>query len=753
MPVSYLDPLGIVVDRASLQVPRAVVLAETAAERDLPYVTFIECRQYSLAAGALADTVVLDVEVERPQQPANDIRRQERIAVTFTPSDAFPPEVLALRHDFPRVPHTNVRTTEFPRSLCLYDQPWDQVALRWTPTGFIERIRFWLAETAKGTLHRDDQPLESMLVGSGYRIVLPADFFEGECEDACNEMKVVLATDRDDCRVLLAQRGKNAPGLPFLALSFVARPQMHGAIRHAPQSLRELDEFLKPAGVPIVDSLYIKLDDWNRQDLLDKKVVLVLAFPLTRNGEETIESTDLWVFLTTSSVAEVGVAIGLWEQTGEHGYGRPIVRDLQADGRTIGLDILSPLFDLSRETAAAASGFTGDARRSVAIGAGALGSQTLRLLAQSGFGTWCVIDNDLLLPHNIARHALNRTAIGFPKALPVSADLRRYYAEEGALHWIHADPLHPDDKAEQVGAAFASAELVLDFAASIPVSRYLAHDAKGTGRRIAAFLNPRGTDLILLAEDARRTIPLDCLEMQYYRAICREAVLEGHLAPPAGRIRYARACRDVSSTIPNHAVAMHAAIASQAVRQAVESEDADIRVWTSAPETLDVRHMRVPVSTVQRNRLGHWTLIVDDQLTARIGELRAERLPNETGGVLIGAYDLHRKIVYVVDTIPSPPDSEEWPTLYIRGKRGLKPHVDKIRELTDGQLEYVGEWHSHPEGCPCLPSEDDLKVFRWLTKNMDDAGQPALMGIAGQGGKTAWYVGEMLRTGGWEIGT
>lgn len=752
MPANYLEPTGIVIERTALQLPRAIALAEAVGDHGLPYVEFVECRQYTLAKGGFAETVVFEVEVERPQKLANGIEKVERIAVTFVPTDNIYPEVLALRDDFPRVTHTNVRSTEFPRSLCLYDQPWEQIAIRWTATGFIERIRFWLAETAKGTLHQDDQPLEQMLINSGYRIILPAKFFEGESHDSFEELEVCLATDAENCRVLLAKKGKGAKGLPFLALSFIAQPQMHGAIRHAPQTLRELDDFLKPAGIPIVDYLYKKLEDWNTDELRDKKILLVVAFPLTRKGQATVESTDLWVFMTMSTVAEVGVAIGLWDKTGDHGLGRPIVRDPEADGRTIDLDILMPLFDLSRETAASASGCTADARPSVAIGAGALGSQVLRLLAQSGFGTWCVIDKDTLLPHNVVRHALNRRSVGLPKAFPLALELRRFYEEEGPLKWIEADLLDPGDKKEQVEAELAAAELVLDLAASIPVSRHLTHNVEGKGRRVAAFLNPRGTDLVLLAEDKGRTIGLDCLEMQYYRAICQNAGLEQHLVPPDGRIRYARSCRDVSSKIPNHAVAMHAAIAAKAVRQAVEHENAEIRIWTSTPETLDVQHIRVLVSTSKRNLLGEWTLVVDDQLTGRISELRLGKLPKETGGVLIGAYDLPRKLVYITDTIPSPPDSEEWPTLYIRGKRGLKPQVDKIQQITGGQLEYIGEWHSHPDGCPCRPSEDDLKVFGWLTKNMDDAGLPALMGIAGEGGFTEWYLGQMLRTGGWRVG-
>ncbi len=31
-------------------------------------------------------------------------------------------------------------------------------------------------------------------------------------------------------------------------------------------------------------------------------------------------------------------------------------------------------------------------------------------------------------------------------------------------------------------------------------------------------------------------------------------------------------------------------------------------------------------------------------------------------------------------------------------------------------------------------------------------GLPALMGIAGQGAVTAWYLGQMVRAGGWRVG-
>src|SRR5262249_44054366 len=115
------------------------------------------------------DVVVMDVQVERPQRIVHPILHEERIAVIFFDHDSTFPDVLALRADFPHVPHTNLRDKELPRGLCLYDQPYENVKLDWTPARFLNRIRYWLQHTATGTLHGEDQPLEPLLLGAHQR--------------------------------------------------------------------------------------------------------------------------------------------------------------------------------------------------------------------------------------------------------------------------------------------------------------------------------------------------------------------------------------------------------------------------------------------------------------------------------------------------------------------------------------------------------------------------------------------------------
>jgi integrative and conjugative element protein (TIGR02256 family) len=323
------------------------------------------------------------------------------------------------------------------------------------------------------------------------------------------------------------------------------------------------------------------------------------------------------------------------------------------------------------------------------------------------------------------------------------------YREGGGARAIVADVLSPGGTGEALGEAFAGAELILDIAASVPVARHLAIGVGSPARRVSVFLNPQGTDVVVLAEDKGRRLTLDALETQYYRAAAGDPRLKGHLAANPGRLRYGRSCRDITAAMPTHLVTMHAAIASEAVRRAWTSDEASIHVWRCDAVSLAVTPIEVaPVGSFRKVMWG-WTLSLDQRLLERLAELRAGKLPNETGGVLIGVYDLQRRVIYVVDTVPSPPDSAEWPTLYIRGSEGLLARVQELSSGSGGQLEYVGEWHSHPDGCPTLPSQDDLKVFTWLTEHMSDAGLPALMAIVGGFASSSWFLGEMLPAVSW----
>ena len=92
----YLDLPGLVVSFDSLELPRSRALADVLASGRLAYVQLIECRRETQDNDQIRESLIFDVEVERPQRCVHAIRRKERVAVSFGCADNWYPEVVAL---------------------------------------------------------------------------------------------------------------------------------------------------------------------------------------------------------------------------------------------------------------------------------------------------------------------------------------------------------------------------------------------------------------------------------------------------------------------------------------------------------------------------------------------------------------------------------------------------------------------------------------------------------------------------------
>jgi len=743
----YLEPPGETVD-PNHQIDKARDLADLLQHGKLDYAEFVECRKTDSG-----EIVVFDVEVELGQLKANDIRQTERISTEFYTDDAVMPEVLVLRSDFPAVPHINLQTEEYPRCLCLYDQPYRELKQQWTSSRFVERIRWWLARTAKGKLHGKDQPLEPLLISQTGTIVLPYAVTHPNSDEQCKPLFFsATSTEHGDAYFIATQvlptRGQ--PGVIAATCVLSCEPQLHGVIRHKPTTLSDLAQLVGAAGLNLIPELRSQLKkskaEADEQEAFEKApLIIIVRFPKQRQADGPVESTDVSVFLTTKNCREVGIDIGAWcEWDGKLGEILEPAADQKGDN--IGVFVLDPVYELNPTLAALLNGHQPNNQASItAIGAGALGSQVLMNTARAGFGkVWTVVDEDRVNPHNLVRHALDGAHIGFHKAEAVCFLANSLTPSVQRYSPVVAEVIAPKEKAEELETAFREADVILDMSASVSVARHIVHAIDSDAQRMSLFLNPMGDDLVLLAESKDREIPLDVLEMQYYRALINNEALAGHFTPKDDGKRYGQSCRDVTAIIPQESVALYSAIGAKAIRTAVGSEAHQITVWRSSPDQT-VNRIEVAANAVNRIELGDWELLVDEIVMELIFELREKKLPRETGGVLLGSFDLDRKIAYVVDMIPSPPDSKEMPFLYIRGCKGLKRKVSAIHDRTDGMLHYVGEWHSHPDNCSTTPSDLDLEVFSWLTDHMSADGYPALMMIAGEHKTLNSFIAKMER--------
>ncbi|MEB5705849.1 Mov34/MPN/PAD-1 family protein [Pantoea anthophila] len=68
----------------------------------------------------------------------------------------------------------------------------------------------------------------------------------------------------------------------------------------------------------------------------------------------------------------------------------------------------------------------------------------------------------------------------------------------------------------------------------------------------------------------------------------------------------------------------------------------------------------------------------------------------------------------LVDVISAPSDRVASPTHFVRGLMRQEQALEMARHLTANVVDYVGEWHSHPQGYSARASRDDEKLIETL---------------------------------------
>lgn len=720
----------------ALEIPKARDVVSALASGLLPFMRLVEARRTTSGD----EVVVFDVEPEVPQRPSADIRRKERIAATFFNNDETTPHVAALRRDFPRnLPHVNREPVNRPASLCLYEDTWSSVRLRWTPPAFLRRVHEWLTETAFGRLHQGDQPLEPFIITYAARVVLPPSLYELTPDDEL----VVRTVGAGDEAILVATRARadveRESGSSHLLVRITTPNRVHGAIHSTPTTLAELADLLASTGADIISSLRQQVAGWSSSPAkLSAQLLLLVVTPKTRVEGGTVEGWDVWAFRPSLSILELGEAIGVWTVAS----GSVALRGTPDDtrrGTDVAVEALLPLVGLSPKRAASLSGVPPDETPIVAVGCGMLGSQVIVNLARAGFGRWLLIDNDHLLPHNLVRHAAFGADIGAAKARIVTREVNGLFHEEQIARYTVANALGPR-QAAAINEAAARSELILDLSAAPAVARHLAIDVPNAKRVMSLFLTPSGRDLVFLGEDHSRTIRLDDLEMQHYRAAYRDAALQGHLEAAGKHLRYGASCRDVTLPLAQTNAAIFSGIGARVLRSELQSESAAISIWRLQDDS-SVTAVKVKVERARSAVVHTWTMRADDGVLKRLHTLRRRRLPTETGGALIGHRDMQRRILYVVHALPAPKDSQEGIAFFERGCEGLQEELSAYARLTGGALTYIGEWHSHPPRHSVTPSDRDRRLFEWLRTRLQLDGVPPVMAIVGDN-EIGMYVSE-----------
>jgi integrative and conjugative element protein (TIGR02256 family) len=264
-------------------------------------------------------------------------------------------------------------------------------------------------------------------------------------------------------------------------------------------------------------------------------------------------------------------------------------------------------------------------------------------------------------------------------------------------------------------------------------------------RAVSVFITPSGHDAVMLVEDTRRTIRLDALEAQYYRHILSQQWGGQHLTGHHGYLWAGAGCRDLAAVIPNELIALHGANLASMVRRRTVAPEAALHTWHYDPDTGSMMAYDFKPAVPRMTVINGQQIVWDESIQKKIRAQREKHLPNETGGILLGYFDLVLRKIFIVDALSAPPDSLGDLTGFVRGIEGLEDAVNKAAQRTAHVVGYIGEWHSHPRHHSSNPSGEDLLLLADLATALEQEGLPALMLIVGEH-EEKWYIGRKVRS-------
>ncbi|HEX9198732.1 MAG TPA: ThiF family adenylyltransferase [Acidobacteriaceae bacterium] len=701
-----------------------------------------------LRGDSVSEMLVVQCECDVfPKNPPG-IQYREPISLRFYRNPKIAPEARALRPGFPVLLHENNPKAGEPIWLCVYQEPWADLRRTWTPQKFLARIQWWLKAAAAGELHPSDRMPEQLFFESRCSIVLPPDFDQlaGSRDHALSlELR---STDDSGKLVATANFGPIAQYLQsgdrhyaLVAITVPAIDQTRPEL--APPTLGELQDRLAAVGSPIDKLLFGEIQRLAAEVALPhvtgQKALLIVTVPV-RNPAGGAVRSERRGFLVDAGLGELGVMAGVLMRTDRgDGYVRAVLlgeMQLQPAWRKTEILQVEIREAFTPERARLYSGVTSTGPKGVLAGAGALGSALAEIWVREGWGQWGVIDPDVLFPHNLARHRGFEPQIGMPKVQVVQNLQTFVYKKIEPGRGLRAEAT--DFANGKVVALLQGAELIADVSTTISVPRDLAQrdDLK---RCLSAYITPSGQDSVMLLEDANRTIRLDCLEAQYYRFMLDAPWAETHLKGHRGNLYVGAGCRDISAVIPGEFIQLHAAVLARQIRLRSAEPPAHVQVWRAQPDTGEVNTTAFAVmpSLVAGER--GLEIVWDEGLRAKLRDMRAHGLPNESGGVLLGYMDAICGRIYVVDALAPPLDSYRSREEFGRGIEGLESRVKQVMDRTANIVGYIGEWHSHPEGVEADPSRKDAFLLIRLAETLRQDGVPALMFIVGETTET-WLI-------------
>lgn len=347
----------------------------------------------------------------------------------------------------------------------------------------------------------------------------------------------------------------------------------------------------------------------------------------------------------------------------------------------------------------------------VLIGCGSLGSKIGMHLARTGIGQQTFVDNEIMSPHNFARHALledESTLIPY-KAEQMRAALGRLsYVDAKAYDLDAVDLFRSNEKFAEVVPADAA--LIIETTASLQVLIAASVSAALTASpvrlaRAVLFGQGRCTALILEAEGRKARV--DDITAFLFE-LCRwfpdlRVGMAGTSSDPR-RVFVGDNCRSLTTPMADALISRSASMVAMQAQKWI-SEDTppsgQLCVGVGDPSNIGSSWnvFEVGETTVlDIPEDGGWQIRVLAHVARDIDKDARHWGRLETGGALVGRVSYETRTITIAGMVDAPPDSVRREAVFILGTESLAQALTEAHAASVGHLMFVGTWHSHPMG-------------------------------------------------------
>lgn len=616
-----------------------------------------------------------------------DIGIRDREKVHFIFPEAFPLKAPAikLRDDFPRIfPHINPSKNHVIP--CIYEGDLSELLQQseWM-NGILNQLADWLEKAASNALMNYDQGWEPMRNDHNIGFLeydIDATLASFRRLKTSSLIQPISYENRGE-RIFTGSLGNPAKLKKAHVLYFLTPEIIDRYVPNAIQTLNDLCEYGRSIGI---DRIKESIERFDLEHIDEDKLFVVFSVrrPVKLIGSE-------------SNIEFLNFAISKARHRRKKG-GRELKRVLP--DCAVGM-----LYHIAEKSPRLLQRISGtktiiDGHKAITlVGCGSLGSKIGIHLARNGNGPFRCIDNDIFMPHNNARHALTLTwAQNKAELLSLSMfDIGR----------IKSKPIPKD----ALNADYSESRLIIDTTASFSVRNFLM-DRVDLPPVISCGLYGRGRSGLALIENEDKTTNLThiwaCL---YHLSLTNEHINNLLFSQNLENVSIGQSCSSQTMVVDDAQISIMAASMSLKIQHILETglpNNAEIVQARyddnySLGATVTIVPKFIPVKSIRDKE---WRVFISEPVLDRMMDIMHQKIPNETGGVLLGSVFLYPKSVVITDIIDAPPDSIETPTLFILGIEGLEQKIRDFEKRTNGKVTYLGTWHSHPNSGEASPTDE-----------------------------------------------